>query len=284
MSRERRQEQRRQRNIERQQLRRAGRTPASTVLPPAVEFGGVMGWMQRSAKWMFLGGIVVLVLSLGGSTLLQPPSPAPTPIPTASPTASPTATASTTATSTGTPSASATPTPDAAIRRSYPAAPPMTIDPKRKYEAVIHMQKGGQIGLQLLPEEAPNQTNNFVFLAKNRFYDGLAFHRVLPGFVAQGGDPLGTGFGGSGYTLTPDKNSVKFDAGVIAMASSSAGVSGAQFFITLAPTPTLEATFAAFGRVASGMDVVRAITQRDPSRPNQPPSDVISRIEIVEGN
>ncbi|MSQ31495.1 MAG: peptidylprolyl isomerase [Dehalococcoidia bacterium] len=170
------------------------------------------------------------------------------------------------------------------MRRSYSAPPPMTIDPKKKYEAVISMKKGGQIRLELLPEAAPNQTNNFVFLAKNHFYDGLTFHRVLPGFVAQGGDPLGTGFGGSGYTLPPDKNGVKFDAGVISMASNSAGVSGAQFFITLAPTPTLEATFAAFGRVTQGMDVVRAITQRDPSRPNQPPADVIDRIEIVEGN
>ena len=284
MSRERRQDQRRQRNIERQQQRRAGRPPSSTVLTGGVQFGGIMGWMQRSAKWLFLGGIVIMVVSLGGSTLLSPSRATPTPTPSPTASATPAATASTTATATATPAASATPTPDPAIRRTYSAAPPMTIEAKKKYEAVIHMKKGGQIRLQLMPEEAPNQTNNFVFLAKNRFFDGLTFHRVLPGFVAQGGDPQGTGFGGSGYTLTADRNNVKFDAGVISMASSSAGVSGAQFFITLAPTPTLEATFAAFGRVTQGMDVVRAITLRDPSKPSQPPADVIDRIEIIEGN
>src|SRR5439155_23767409 len=112
----------------------------------------------------------------------------------------------------------------------------------------------GDFRVQLLPDKAPGYVNNFVFLAKNRFYDGLTFHRVVSGFVAQAGDPLGNGTGGPGYTLTQERNDVQFDAGIISMASSSAGVSGSQFFITLQPHPELEPSFSAFGRVVDGMD------------------------------
>ena len=241
-----------------------------------IEFGGFMGWMQRNTKWLFLGGILVMVVSLGGSSLLTlKPTPTPTPSTT------PTAVASATATPTS--SASATPTADPSIQRKFDKAPDTVIDATHTYDAILHMKKGGDIRVQLLPKDAPIQTNNFVFLARNRFFDGLTFHRVIPGFVAQGGDPQGTGFGGPGYTLPPEKNALKFDAGVISMASSSAGVSGSQFFITLAPTPNLQGQFTVFGKVTQGMDVVQKITPRDPTQPNQPASDIIDRVEIVEG-
>ncbi len=167
------------------------------------------------------------------------------------------------------------------VHRRYSNAPALTIDLKRPYTAVFHMEKGGEFTVQLLPESAPGYVNNFVFLSKLGFYNGLTFHRVIPGFVAQGGDPMNE-VNGPGYMLTQERNSVKLEAGVIAMASSPAGVNGSQFFITLEPQPSLEANFAAFGRVTSGMEVVRAISPRDPARGgNLPPGDVIKRIEII---
>jgi peptidylprolyl isomerase len=147
---------------------------------------------------------------------------------------------------------------------------------------VIALEKGGEVRIELLAKEAPKTVNNFVFLAKNRFFDGLTFHRVLENFVAQGGDPLGSGFGGPGYFLEVERNSVPLAAGTIAMAKSNAGVSGSQFFITLVPQPGLQPDFTAFGRVTAGMDVVNQITKRDPSKTNQPKADVIKSITIVE--
>ena len=157
----------------------------------------------------------------------------------------------------------------------------MTIDPNKQYEAVILLDKGGEIRIELLAKDAPKTVNNFVFLAKNKFFDGLTFHRVLENFVAQGGDPGGT-TGGPGYYLEVEKNTVPLAAGVIAMAKSPAGISGSQFFITLTPQPGLQPDFTAFGRVTAGMEVVRRITLRDPSKPNQPKPDVIVSITIVE--
>ena len=236
-----------------------------------------MGWFQRNTKWVFLA---VILLFIGGGVGSSFYTPSATPAP--SPSATPSAAASASATPSST--ASATPTPDPSIQRTYSAAPQMTIDPNKKYTAVIKLQKGGEVRIDLMPKDAPQSVNNFVFLAKNRFYDGLTFHRVLPGFVAQGGDPQGSGFGGPGYTLPPDKNAIPFDTGVISMAKSSAGVSGSQFFITLAPTPNLQGDFSVFGKVTSGMDVVQKITPRDPSKTGQPASDIISSIQIIEGN
>ena len=267
MSQERRQQQRRQRRLERQEQRRAGRTPGTQAALGKVEFTGVMGWMQRNTRWLFLGGIIVMVVSLGGGTLFSAnggATPAATPTPAVTATATPTASAT----------ASLTPTPDPSIKRTYPAAPAMAIDPSHTYEAVIHL-KSGDVRVQLLPKDAPQYVNNFVFLARNRFFDGLTFHRVLPGFVAQGGDPQGNGFGGPGYVLPAERNALKFDAGVLSMASSAAGVSGSQFFITLAPTPQLQDQFIVFGRVTQGMNLIQGLTPRDPSKPNQPAADII---------
>jgi peptidylprolyl isomerase len=160
----------------------------------------------------------------------------------------------------------------------------MTIDQNKSYTATIRLQKGGEIKIQLLPKDAPNAVNNFVFLARNRFYEGLTFHRVIANFVAQGGDPKGDGTGDSGYKLQPDKSTVPMDAGAISMAQSAAGISGSQFFITLTPQPSLSPQFTVFGKVIAGMDVVQKITLRDPSKGSQPPGDVIASITIAEGN
>lgn len=258
---------RRQRRMQRQ-----APVPVSTAPGPNFEFPGIMGWMQRNMRVLFLGGIVVLFLSLGAGTFFSSNSSSRRAKETPTPTATPSATAS------ATPTPPVSPTP----RRTYSAAPPMTIDPNKQYEAVIALEKGGEVRIELLAKDAPKTVNNFVFLAKNQFFDGLTFHRVLEGFVAQGGDPLGSGFGGPGYFLEAEKNTVPLAAGVVAMAKSPAGVSGSQFFITLTPQPALQPDFTAFGRITAGMDVVRQITLRDPSKPNPPKADVIKSITIVE--
>jgi len=265
---------RQQEKLQRRRQRRVQRqTPVAAPSGGAnIEFPGIMGWMQRNMRLLFLGGIVVLLLSLGAGTFFsvnpRTPRETPTPAPTATPSA--------------TPEGSATPTSSATPQRSYSAPPPMTIDQNKQYEAVIALEKGGEIRIELLAKDAPKTVDNFVFLAKNRFFDGLTFHRVLANFVAQGGDPQGSGFGGPGYYLEVERNSVPLAAGTIAMAKSAAGVSGSQFFITLTPQPGLQADFTAFGRVTAGMDVVNQITKRDPTLTNQPKADVIKSITIVE--
>lgn len=271
---DRRQQEKLQRRRQRRMQRQAP-VPASTAPGPKFEFPGIMGWMQRNMRVLFLGGIVVLFLSLGAGTFFTSNNssrPRATETPTPSDTPTPSATASATAT------APTTPTP----QRTYSTRPPMTIDTSKQYEAVISLEKGGEVRIDLLAKDAPKTVNNFVFLANNKFFDGLTFHRVLADFVAQGGDPSGTGSGGLGYFLEVEKNTVPLTAGVIAMAKSAAGVSGSQFFITLTPQPGLQPDFTAFGRVTAGMDVVRQITLRDPSKPNPPKPDVIKSITIVE--
>lgn len=118
--------------------------------------------------------------------------------------------------------------------KSYPAAPPMIIDPARSYTATIHMANG-DIVLELFAKDTPITTNNFVFLACHGFYDGLTFHRVIPGFVAQGGDPTGTGSGGPGYTLPAEFSDEPFKRGTVGLARSNDPDSGgSQFFIAYA--------------------------------------------------
>ena len=158
----------------------------------------------------------------------------------------------------------------------------MTIDPAASYEAIIRTEKG-DIRIELLPAAAPGYVNNFVFLAREGFYEGITFHRVIPGFVAQAGDPTGTGLSSSGYDLVEELNDLPFDAGVLSMAKGGDDVSGSQFFITLEPTPHLaDSNFTVFGRVIAGLDVARSLTARDPGAPGQPPGDRILRIDITE--
>jgi peptidylprolyl isomerase len=170
--------------------------------------------------------------------------------------------------------------------KSYPSAPAMTIDTSKTYTATIKTVRG-DIVINLRPDLAPQHVNSFVFLAREGFYDGVTFHRVLPGFVAQAGDPTGTGSGGPGYTLPAefsDPSVAKFERGTLGMArAGSPDSGGSQWFINYAATPSLDGQYTIFGEVTAGMEVVDCITPRDPSsNPNAPAGDAIVTIEIAE--
>jgi peptidylprolyl isomerase len=169
--------------------------------------------------------------------------------------------------------------------KTWSSPPPMTIDTSKQYTAHIQTVKG-TIDVQLLPKDAPQTVNSFVFLARQHYFDGVTFHRVLPGFMAQGGDPTGTGTGGPGYSFANETSTgLTFDqAGVVAMANTGQPNSnGSQFFITYAAQPSLNGGYTIFGRAISGMEAVQALTPRDPSTsPNAPPGDKITTITIDE--
>jgi cyclophilin family peptidyl-prolyl cis-trans isomerase len=159
----------------------------------------------------------------------------------------------------------------------------MQIDPSKSYQAIFHTSRG-DFTVDLFAKDAPVTVNNFVFLARDGFYDGTTFHRVIKGFMAQGGDPTGTGTGGPGYQWNDEASALalKHDGpGVLSMANAGRNTNGSQFFITFVPTPHLNGKHAVFGRVSSGMDVVNSIRERDPGRDRQP-GDTINSIEIVE--
>ena len=147
---------------------------------------------------------------------------------------------------------------------SYPAAPAMTVDPAKAYRATITTPRG-TIALDLDAANAPKTVNNFVTLARDGFYDGLTFHRVIANFMIQGGDPAGTGSGGPGYTFEDETrgNPTTHDRGVISMANAGPNTNGSQFFITHAPQPHLNGKHTVFGRVTSGIEVVDAVRQGD---------------------
>ncbi|MBC8076794.1 MAG: peptidylprolyl isomerase [Chloroflexales bacterium] len=140
----------------------------------------------------------------------------------------------------------------------------MAIDASKNYRVTIETNKGN-IELELYPQYAPKTVNNFVFLAQNGFYDGIAFHRVISNFMVQGGDPTGTGRGDPGYKFADEfkGNPLKHEAKVISMANAGANTNGSQFFITHIPTPHLDGKHTVFGKVTSGADVVDAIRQGD---------------------
>lgn len=142
--------------------------------------------------------------------------------------------------------------------------PAMEIDPAKSYRATIETNRG-DIVLELDPKHAPKTVNNFVFLARQGFYDGIAFHRVVPNFVIQGGDPTGTGRGGPGYRFEDEvrNNPLKHEAKVISMANAGPNTNGSQFFITHTPQPHLNGRHTVFGKVVEGSDVVDAIHQGD---------------------
>ena len=227
--------------------------------------------------------IILLVLACGAE---EKPTPAPAPQPAATPTVRPAADTSAPA----------------------PAPPPMTINPRKDYKATIHMEKGGEIVIELFPEEAPITVNSFVFLARDGYYDGVTFHRVT-GLQAYSGDPTGTGQGGPGYTFD-NEFSLKRRHDAPGVLSRTSGASGSQFFITLVKFPQLDAFDAegdprdcgglhpvgngggghlrpvfchtVFGRVINGMDVVNSISPRDPQTATTP-GDAIRTITIEEG-
>jgi cyclophilin family peptidyl-prolyl cis-trans isomerase len=169
--------------------------------------------------------------------------------------------------------------------RQYEAPPPMTIDVEADYTATILLENGEEIVIELLPESAPETVNNFVFLAEEGWYDGVTFHRVIPGFMAQTGDPTGLGIGGPGYTINDEFDpELSHDGlGVVSMANSGPNTGGSQFFITTGPATHLDGLHAIFGRVIEGQGVVESITPRDPQDPNAPEGDRIETITIEKG-
>jgi peptidylprolyl isomerase len=167
--------------------------------------------------------------------------------------------------------------------KQYSSAPPNLIDPKKQYTATVKMANGEEFVIQLYPDKAPITVNSFVFLARQGFFDGVTFHRVLKDFMAQGGDPTGTGGGGPGYQFVNEDSELKFDKpGVVAMANAGRDTNGSQFFITFGPTPSLNGGYTIFGQVVSGMDVVNAIKLRDPDTNPSFPGDAIQSITITE--
>jgi peptidylprolyl isomerase len=169
-------------------------------------------------------------------------------------------------------------------KKIYSAPPPMTIDPKKNYTATFTTPRGDFV-VKLRPDLAPQTVNSFVFLAKEGFFDGLTWHRVLPNFMAQGGDPTGTGTGGPGYNL-PDEftDKVKFDKpGILAMANTGRPNSGgSQFFVTTAPADYLDGKYTIFGEVEKGQDIVNGIPLRDPQQNPTTPGEQIVKITIAE--
>jgi len=163
------------------------------------------------------------------------------------------------------------------------ATPPLLeIDTKKKYQATMSTDKGDII-IDLFTDKVPNTVNNFVFLARQGYYDGTIFHRVIADFMAQGGDPTGTGMGGPGYQFADEfDRSLKHDKpGVLSMANAGPDTNGSQFFITHVPTPWLDLKHSVFGQVVKGMDVVMSIPPRDPQRPQYPGVKIL-KIDITE--
>lgn len=160
--------------------------------------------------------------------------------------------------------------------------PEEVLDPFKSYTATLKTEKG-DIVVQLFAEQAPVTVNNFVFLARQGWYDGVTFHRVLPGFVAQGGDPTGTGMGGPGYFIPNENDNAKFDQpGLVAMANSGRDRNGSQFFITFKELPHLNGGYTIFGRVTRGLEVALALTLRDPDQNPDFPGDRINSVTIEE--
>ena len=254
-------------------MARSERRRTTKTKSDEVEFPGVMGIMQRNMRVIVLVGLVVLLASIGTpilTSILSSAEPS-----NDSDGVAATVTASAEATTAAVNDAGA-------IRRKYDVQPEFTLAEGTQYEAIIELEKGGEIRIALFADESPIYVNNFVFLSRNNFFDGLTFHRVIADFVAQGGDPTGTGMIGSGYYLDEETNDIYLDReGLISMAKSPAGVSGSQFFITLAPTPWLTGDFTVFGEIVDGMDVVRSITVREPG-PSQPAAEIIKTIKIIE--
>jgi peptidylprolyl isomerase len=193
-----------------------------------------------------------------------------------------TRTATPAARATGSPAA-ATPQPTMPAGKTYPSAPAMTIDPSKSYFATIKTAKG-DIRIQLFPDIAPQTVNSFVFLARDGYFDGVTFHRVIADGVAQTGDPTGSGRGSPGYIIPDEFSDRPYDTGVVGMANTGRPNSnGSQFFITYSRQASFDGKYTVFGQVVEGMEVAKALTPRDPqTNPNAPPGDAITTITIEE--
>ncbi len=168
------------------------------------------------------------------------------------------------------------------MAKQWKTPPQMVIDPKKHYKAHIETDKGTMV-VELFADKVPNTVNNFVFLAREGFYDGTVFHRVIKDFMAQGGDPTGTGTGGPGYRFGDEfSTALKHNKpGVLSMANAGPNTNGSQFFITHVPTPWLDNKHSVFGQVVQGMDILMSIPPRDPSNRNAP-AVKINKVTIEE--
>lgn len=170
--------------------------------------------------------------------------------------------------------------------RQYTYCPPMEIDPQKQYTATLKTEKG-DIVIQLFPDKAPMAVNSFVFLAREHWFDNMIFHRVVLDFIAQTGDPSGSGYGGPGYFYNDEISDLKYDKeGMVGLATSGpgTGTNGSQFFITYGAEPDLDGKYTIFGQVIKGMDVVKKLTPRDAASQatNLPDGDIIHSVEIEE--
>jgi cyclophilin family peptidyl-prolyl cis-trans isomerase len=159
--------------------------------------------------------------------------------------------------------------------------PAMTIDTNKKYTAVMETEKGTMV-IELFAKDVPVTVNNFVFLAREGYYDGTTFHRVLANFMVQGGDPTGKGTGGPGYRFEDEFTEHGHDAGALSMANAGPNTNGSQFFICLTAQHGLDGRHAVFGQLVEGMDVLKSITLRDPNQNPQFEGDKIIKLTIKE--
>ena len=168
-------------------------------------------------------------------------------------------------------------------QKQFTHCPSFNVDPKKQYIATLHTEKG-DIVIQLFADKAPLAVNSFVFLARQGWFDGVTFHRVIPGFVAQAGDPSGTGNGNPGYFFKNEISDLKFDKpGIVGMANNGPDTNGSQFFITFAPAANLDGSYTIFGQVLSGLGVAEKLTPRDPSQGTTLPlGDKILSVDIEE--
>jgi cyclophilin family peptidyl-prolyl cis-trans isomerase len=168
------------------------------------------------------------------------------------------------------------------MAKQWSAPPAMQIDPKKKYTAHMETDKG-TMAIELFADKTPVTVNNFVFLAREGYYEGIIFHRVIANFMVQGGDPSGRGSGGPGYKFGDEFHpSLKHDKqGILSMANAGPGTNGSQFFITHGPTPHLNGKHTVFGQVVEGLDVLMSIPPRDPGNLNAPAVKII-RVTIEE--
>jgi cyclophilin family peptidyl-prolyl cis-trans isomerase len=166
--------------------------------------------------------------------------------------------------------------------KSYPAPPALTIDPTHNYSATIDTS-AGQMTAELFAAEAPKTVNNFVFLARDGYYDGVIFHRVIPGFMIQGGDPTGTGRGGPGYKFNDEPVTRRYNRGILAMANAGPNTNGSQFFVMHADYG-LPPNYTIFGRLTAGEDVLDKIASAQTGAQDRPVAPVtINKVTISEG-
>ena len=267
-----------------------------TIAPPGrKQTAAAASRLARPVAWA--AGLLLALALVAAAACAAEAEPTPTPQPPAAATAQP---PQQPAAATAQPP-QPQPTEASMTPKQYDSPPAMAIDTAKSYTATIELAKGGEIVIELYADKAPVTVNSFVFLAREGYYDGVTFHRVIPNFMAQTGDPTGTGMGGPGYRfdneLHPD---LRHDSpGIVSMANSGvrngSGTNGSQIFLTFVPTPFLdgfnpdgsekdcsvESCHAVFGKVVEGMDVLLGVSERDPQRARTP-GDAIRSITINE--